>query len=190
MFEDLIAEAAKRHHLDPAILLRLAQAESGATNATGRAGELGPMQLMPATAQGLGVKDPRDPAQNIEGGAGYLQQLLAQNGGDYRRALTAYNWGPGNLAKAAGDVTKAPAATQSYVQQIVGGQKAAANVPPTQQTNDQLAAARYQTGADANRGGLPGLLAFGGMPPPSYPMAPPVDPTVAALQSLKQQFTV
>ena len=59
------------------------------------AGAIGAMQLMPATARQLGV-DPTKPDQNIMGGARYLAMLIKQYGGDYTRAVRAYNAGPGN----------------------------------------------------------------------------------------------
>jgi soluble lytic murein transglycosylase-like protein len=58
----------------------------------------GLMQLMPGTAEELGV-DPKDPTQNIEGGTRYINQMIKQFG-DTKLALAAYNWGPGNLQKA------------------------------------------------------------------------------------------
>lgn len=121
MFEALIQQAAARHNLDPALLSRLVGAESGGNpNAVSPKGALGLGQLMPGTAKMMGVSDPRDPSQNINGAAGYLSQLARSHGGDMRQALAAYNWGPGNLARAGGDVSRAPAETQSYLQKLLG----------------------------------------------------------------------
>lgn len=57
-------------------------------NAVSSAGTLGLMQLMPATANGLGVDNPLDPAQNIDGGVRYIRQLLNRSTGDIRLAVT------------------------------------------------------------------------------------------------------
>lgn len=82
-------------------------------------GAVGPMQLMPGTAKDLGV-DPTDPAQNVRGGVRYYAQLLTKYGGNEALALAAYNWGPGNVDKVGGDLTKMPAETQAYVKQVLG----------------------------------------------------------------------
>ena len=78
-------------------------------------GAIGLMQLMPATAQGLGV-DPTDVGQNIEGGVKYLKQQLDAFGGDQTKALAAYNAGPGNVRKHKG--VPPFRETQNYVQKI------------------------------------------------------------------------
>jgi soluble lytic murein transglycosylase-like protein len=94
----IIAEA-QRQGLDPALVLEVAQVESGMNpNAVSPKGAIGVMQLMPATAAQLGV-DPWDPQQNIQGGVTYLRQLLARFG-DPTAALAAYNWGPENVSSA------------------------------------------------------------------------------------------
>ena len=70
--------------------------------AVSSSGAQGLMQLMPATARDLAVRDPFDARQNIEGGARFLRQLLDRYGGDLRLALSAYNAGPGAVDKAGG----------------------------------------------------------------------------------------
>lgn len=94
-------------------------------NAKSHAGAQGLMQLMPGTARGLGVTDPFDPTQNINGGTKYLGQMINKYG-DYQLALAAYNWGPGNVDKAIkkygnswSAISKnAPKETQNYVSKI------------------------------------------------------------------------
>ena len=95
-FDGLIVEAAKRHSLDPALLKAVVQVESQFSQlAVSRAGAKGLMQLMDETASQMGVSDPFDPRQNIEGGAQFLSRLLGRYGGDVEKALAAYNAGPG-----------------------------------------------------------------------------------------------
>lgn len=116
-YDDLIVAAANRHGLDPALLKGLIRAESDFDpNAGSGAGAVGLTQLMPGTAASLGVTDPRDPAQSIEGGAKYLKQQLDAFGGDVTKALAAYNAGPGAVARYGG--VPPYAETQAYVQRV------------------------------------------------------------------------
>jgi soluble lytic murein transglycosylase-like protein len=96
---DLVAlatAAARRHKLDPALVLALVQVESAfQPGAVSPKGAQGLTQLMPATAREMGVKDALDPEQNLDGGARYLSWLLSRYSGDLKRALAAYNAGPG-----------------------------------------------------------------------------------------------
>lgn len=99
----IFEEAAQRYNV-PAILLKaVGKAESGFNaNAVSAAGAQGVMQLMPATAQSLGVTDPFDARSNIMGGAKYIAEKLKQYDGDIDLALAAYNAGSGNVAKYGG----------------------------------------------------------------------------------------
>jgi hypothetical protein len=116
----LLNQAAARYNLPPSLLLSVARTESNLNpNAVSPAGAQGVMQLMPATAAGLGVSDPFDPAQNIDGGAKYLSQLLTQFHGDTSLALAAYNAGPGNVNKYGG-IPPFPE-TQAYVSKVLAG---------------------------------------------------------------------
>lgn len=95
-----ISAAAARHGLDPAVLEALVQAESGfRRDAVSPAGALGLTQLMPSTARALGVADPFDTWQNVEGGARYLKRWLDRFNGDLSLALAAYNAGPGAVLR-------------------------------------------------------------------------------------------
>jgi soluble lytic murein transglycosylase-like protein len=95
----------------------VARQESGFDpRAVSSAGAQGVMQLMPTTAQALGVKDPFDPAQSVAGGARLLKQLLTRYNGNTDLALAAYNAGPGAV-DAHGGVPPFPE-TQQYVSRI------------------------------------------------------------------------
>jgi soluble lytic murein transglycosylase-like protein len=113
-FGSEITAAAQRHGLDPALLAGLVKQESGFNpNAVSPAGAQGLTQLMPGTAAGLGVSDPLDPAQALEGGAKYLREQLDRFDGDVTRALAAYNAGPGAVQRYGG--VPPYAETQNYV---------------------------------------------------------------------------
>jgi len=113
----LLTAAANKYGVPPELAIAVAQAESGGNpGAVSPAGAVGVMQLMPATAAQLGVTDPTDPAQNINGGVQYLSQLLTEFNGDPQLALAAYNWGPGNVSK--NGYANWPAETTNYVSSI------------------------------------------------------------------------
>jgi soluble lytic murein transglycosylase-like protein len=112
-----ITAAAGRNGLDPALLAGLIKQESGFDAAArSGAGAQGLTQLMPGTAAGVGVTDPLDPAQSIEGGATYLKQQLDRFGGDVARGLAAYNAGPGAVERFGG--VPPYAETQNYVRAV------------------------------------------------------------------------
>jgi soluble lytic murein transglycosylase-like protein len=99
----LAIAAARRHGLDPNLVLAVVGVESGfQPDAVSNKGAQGLMQLMPGTARELGVIDALDPAQNLDGGARYLRMLVALYGGDLGKALAAYNAGPGAVARHGG----------------------------------------------------------------------------------------
>ena len=92
----LLAHAGEAHRVDEDLLASVVRAESGGhSDAVSRTGARGLMQLMPATATSLGVADAFQPAQNVDGGAAYLDQLLLRYHDDVALALAAYNAGPG-----------------------------------------------------------------------------------------------
>lgn len=118
-YDSLIEQAAQRNGIDPAILHGLIQQESGFDpNSQSSAGAAGLTQLMPGTASSLGVTNPLDPAQSIEGGARYLSQMMAAFGGNTSEALAAYNAGPGAVRQYGGIPPYAE--TESYVTKVLG----------------------------------------------------------------------
>jgi soluble lytic murein transglycosylase-like protein len=116
-FGDAINAAGAQYGVDPSLLRALIQQESGFDpNATSAAGAQGLTQLMPSTAAGLGVTNPYDPVQSIDGGAKYLREQLDRFGGDEQLALAAYNAGPGAVQKYGG--VPPYAETQNYVRAV------------------------------------------------------------------------
>jgi soluble lytic murein transglycosylase-like protein len=116
--ENLVNTNASTWNVDPALVKAIIANESGFNaNATSNVGAQGLMQLMPGTANGLGVTNAYDPAQNVWGGTKYIKGLLDRFGGDVRRAVAAYNAGPGAVEKYNG--VPPYAETQNYVQNVL-----------------------------------------------------------------------
>jgi soluble lytic murein transglycosylase-like protein len=96
--DELVKTTAKTHGIDPQLVHAVITAESNYDpTAVSPKGAIGLMQLMPATAERLGV-DPWNPRENVEGGVRYLKELLAMFG-DVSLALAAYNAGEGAVMK-------------------------------------------------------------------------------------------
>jgi len=164
----LINQSAQAYGLDPALVMAIAQRESGLNpTAVSPRGAQGVMQLMPATARSLGVTNPFDPAQNIDAGARYLAQLIARFNGDITMAVAAYNWGPTSVQTAVNAfgpnwLASAPGETQAYVQAIVGisPQQAATSAAPQQPITIDASTGQVvadNTNVEALQSATPGL---------------------------------
>ena len=129
--EEIYAEASMTYGVSADLLKAMTKQESNFDpNATSRSGAQGLMQLMPATAAGLGVTNAYDPYQNIMGGAKYIRQMLDKYDGDVSLALAAYNAGSNNVDKYGGIPPFAE--TQNYVAKITAYLEEGVTVPDTQ----------------------------------------------------------
>ena len=102
-YQPLIERAARQYGVEPSLIAGVVESESSFNpRAVSSAGAKGLMQLMDATAQGLGVRDSFDPTENVMGGAKLLRQLLDRYDGNTSLALAAYNAGPGAVDRYGG----------------------------------------------------------------------------------------
>ena len=101
--DEIFQKVSDEYGVDVNLLKAVAQAESGFdASAVSYCGAMGMMQLMPATAESLGVEDPFDAEQSITGGAKMLGYLLDDYNGNVTLALAAYNAGSGSVQKYGG----------------------------------------------------------------------------------------
>ena len=112
-YDDLVAQTAVKYGVDPDLAIAVHREEYNPNQWVSSAGARGPMQLMPDTAKGLGVKDIDDPEQNVDGGVRYLNQMLDMKGGSVPLALASYNAGPGKVNNSI------PTYTSKYVNDIM-----------------------------------------------------------------------
>jgi soluble lytic murein transglycosylase-like protein len=115
--DKVVQDSAEKNHVDPGLVRAVISTESNWNpSAVSSKGAMGLMQLMPGTAQTLGVGNAFDPAQNIGAGTQYLGMMLERYNGDVNKALAAYNAGPGAVDRFGG-VPNIPE-TRSYVQKV------------------------------------------------------------------------
>ncbi len=126
--DSIFKKASETYDVPYNFLIAVAKAESNfRTDATSKSGAQGIMQLMPATAKSLGVKDAYDPEENIMAGAKYLGAHLKTFGGDTDLAAAAYNAG-GSAVKKYGGIPPYEE-TQNYVKIINKYMKQGVTVP-------------------------------------------------------------
>ena len=140
-----IVMAAARHNVDPNLVRAVVKVESNFnSNAVSRKGAMGLMQLMPATARELKVKNPFDPEQNVDAGVRHLKYLLENYGGDVKLTLAAYNAGSGAVARSAGIPHYAE--TQNYVRRITNLYYGGFDFAPSGTSRDPLRVQRDARG--------------------------------------------
>lgn len=128
--DEIYQEASQTYGVSVDLLKAMTKQESNFNpNATSRSGAQGLMQLMPATAAGLGVTDAYNPYQNIMGGAKYIRQMLDKYNGNVSLALAAYNAGSNNVDKYGGIPPFAE--TQNYVAKITSYLQEGVTIPDT-----------------------------------------------------------
>lgn len=118
----IIQFTAKKYGVDEKLAMAVANVESNLVpDVVSSAGAVGVMQLMPETAQSLGVRNSKDPRENIDGGVRYLKQLMNTFDGNVTKAIAAYNAGPQAVEKYNG--TPPYPETQSYVAKVMAQYK-------------------------------------------------------------------
>jgi soluble lytic murein transglycosylase-like protein len=116
-YDQLISRVAARHGLPAAMVKAVVKAESNfQPHARSNKGAQGLMQLMPGTAEDMGVDDPFEAEDNVQGGTRYLRAMY-ERFGDWKHALAAYNAGPGAVERFGGIPPYAE--TQQYVERVL-----------------------------------------------------------------------
>jgi soluble lytic murein transglycosylase-like protein len=131
MIDENVNTAAVRYGIDPNLIKSIIKQESGYDpNSLSRSGAQGLMQLMPGTADALGITDPWDIAQNIDGGTRYIRDQLESFNGNLELALAAYNAGPNNITRYGGIPPFSE--TQDYVKKVMDYYRTYSSAPDAQ----------------------------------------------------------
>lgn len=122
--ESVVQKASQKHGIDENLIKSIIKVESNFNpNVVSSAGAKGLMQIMPFNYDSLGITDPFDIEQNIEGGTKYIKKCLDMYNGDVEMALMAYNGGSGRMASrgvnSVNDLYKMPKETQNYVSKVM-----------------------------------------------------------------------
>jgi len=133
LYDDIISDSARQHSVRTDLVRAVVQVESGYNPfATSPKGAMGLMQLMPATVQQFGVRNPFDPMENIRAGVAYLRQLLDKYADNEVLALAAYNAGPGAVDRH-GQAVPPYRETRDYVSKVnkIAGDSSKRRAPST-----------------------------------------------------------
>lgn len=122
--DNAISISSKKYGVDENLIRAIIKVESDFNpNCVSSAGAKGLMQLMPENCRDLGVSNPFDIEQNIDGGTRHIKEYLDKYNGDVEMALMAYNGGPTRMArrgvKSINDIYKMPKETQNYVPKVM-----------------------------------------------------------------------
>lgn len=120
-----VRDASKKYGVSENLILAVIKQESDFdSTCTSGVGAAGLMQIMPSNYSHLGITDPYDVEQNVNGGTKLLKEYMDMYNGDIEMALMAYNGGPGTMSmrgvKSSSDLYKMPLETQNYVPKVMG----------------------------------------------------------------------
>ena len=157
LLDSFFAQASDLYRIDEGLLKAIGKVESSFNpNSVSSAGAMGIMQLMPKTAEAMGVTNAFDAQQNILGGAKYFRELLNRFNGDISLSLAAYNAGPTAVANAGG----IPISAQGYVDKVLANYNQGVTIP---QSASDAVAVYYTPGATSTTSTASGNTGLSGL---------------------------